>query len=66
MTDYRKPDFNDRAGRAADAKKALLERFKNRTLSARDFPWRIKVFHAHQPLPTDCARVEIRRQRRDQ
>ena len=30
MADYNKPDFNDRASRAADAKKALLERFKTR------------------------------------
>ncbi len=28
MADYHKPDFSDRATRAAEAKKALLEKFK--------------------------------------
>ena len=30
MADYHKPDFSDRATRAAEAKKALLEKFKSK------------------------------------
>ena len=51
---------------AVPLESVVFEGLQDCHLRTRDFTWRVQIFHAHQPLPTDGARVEVGSQCRDQ